>query len=305
MPRYSGNPTTFAVAGQTFTFPPRVVDDFADARPFLEALLTRGSLAAATAKLYVQQVARLRRSGRLGDINLLHNRIDRTAANAYARWKAESYDARIVDLARALGRSLPKREALRYLRVHALVAPFEGKTIAVHMPAPASPAAWEAVRDRQDASVQPMVVVHQPTNAWTLHVPNAPGPAHIDPCESCFAIELTHEQLAAIGEAFKAAWGHYDILKVPNDAYMFGEPPPVSAAEHTTKRGDYVVALSGATTTSEELVRMGAVVARSVDPFVERLKEGRATGVYLSRETVGARLPDVLAAISKAWEVQP
>jgi hypothetical protein len=289
-----------AVNGQTFIFPPRAIDDFPEAAAFLGGLLARGSIASHVAVIYVQHVARLRRAGRLADLGLLRNRVERTAANAYLRWHAETYTARVAPVVTALGARLRDRNAVRWLRVHALVPPFEGKTTAVRMPAPPDPTTWEKVRAGIAVPEQPMVVTLRPTDKWTLHVPGKLSAAHADPCDTCHTIELTAADLEVLAAAFEGAWGHRDINKVPRDAFMFGEPPPAAADEVTKAKGEKIAALAGAGVTGDELGRMGAAVARDVDGFVARLNEG-AEGIYLSKAACTGRVAEVLTAVGNAW----
>jgi hypothetical protein len=300
MPRYSGTPTAVAVNGQTFVFPPRAIDDFPEAAAFLTGLLARGRLATHVAKTYVQLVARLRRAGRLADLSLLHNRVERTAANAYVRWQTETYDARLAPVLAALATRLPNKNAIRWLRVHALVAPFEGKTTTTRMPAAPDPARWKQVRAHVATDVAPMAVVRLTTNAWTLHVPEKPEPAHTDPCDTCYTIELTDKDLDVLGAAFESAWGHRDINKVPRDAFMFGEVLAAATDAVTKKRGERIAALAPDGVTGDELSRIGAAVARDVESFVARLNEG-AEGIYLSKAACMGRVAEVLTAVGDAW----
>jgi hypothetical protein len=300
MPRYSGSPTNVVAHGQTYTFPPRTIDDFSDAAGFLTGLLDRGRVASHVAKTYVQTVARLRRAGRLADLSLLHNRIERTAANAYLRWYAEAYAARVAPVVHAFASKLPNKNAVRWLRVHALVPPFEGKTTAVRTPAPPDPAAWEKVRAGVVMPAQEMVVTLRPSHAYTLHVPAKLGAAHVDPCDTCHTIELTAADLEVLAVAFESAWGHRDINKVPRDAYLFGEPPPEAASEVVKDKGEKIAALAMSGVTGDELARIGAAVARDVEGFVARLMEG-ADGVYLSKSACGVQLVNVLDAVAAAW----
>jgi hypothetical protein len=286
--------------GQTYTFPPRTIDDFPDAAAFLVGLIARGRVASHVAKIYVQTVARLRRGGRLADLSLLNHRVERTAANAYLRWHAETYDARVAPIAHAFASRLPNKTAVRWLRVHALVPPFEGKTTATRTPAPPDPAAWEKVRARIAVPVQEMVVTLQPSHTWTLHVPDKLVPAHTDPCDTCHTIELADKDLEVLAVAFEGAWGHRDINKVPRDAFMFGESPAVASSEVVKDKGEKIAALATVGVTGDELARIGAAVARDVDGFVARLMEG-ANGVYLSKTACGAQLVNVLDAVASAW----
>ena len=235
-------PITVVAGGQTFTFTTAAISGFPEAAAFLAHLLTTGKLQPHVAANYVKLAARLKRQGRLADLNLITHNVERTAANAYVRWRAESYDVRIAPVTRVLARHLKSKAALRHVRVHSLVPPLAGKTIPRVMPAP--PIDFEALRDTIGQHVPTSAPqLHRervPSSAWTLHVPPQPTAPHADPCDGCLAIELNDEELTAIAEAFEKAWRHRDVYNMPQDAYLFGEPPPEGVTNGASKSPEQV-----------------------------------------------------------------
>lgn len=316
--------TRIEVGETSFAFRARVLEDLPTAHAFLAYLLGRGGVSPPTAAFYVKLAAKLRRQGKLEQPDLITHVSDRTAANAYTRWWAEVYGERMIPLRRLFPN---ERDRLKYLRKHSLVPPMIGKCIpvvqlpqAAEMPADVIAAKPDHTRDL-DEDKAPIVLLPAPSpepsrwsdntvvmtpapNAWTLHIPHGPSEPHEDPCETCTAHVLDSNQLAVIGTAFKDAWGHLDLNALPAEAYLFGPPPVDNEISRPVLKSERVLALIGdhAITTRDELTR--AVRARTthdVDEFVARLNEGTTGGVYLSRETIGTRLQDVLGALWNAW----
>lgn len=297
MPNYK-NPVVLVVDGKTFTFSAKVLVDLPDAQGFLEGALARG-VSAPVAAQYVKLVARLTRQGRMADLSLITHNVERTAANAYKKWKVDAYDVRIGPVIRAFAREDVKK-AISWLRRGSLVPPFDGKLVPLqrtyeeHM---APPNYFDEKKGRQIYMTPPRF---GPCERWTLHVPEELVPAHQDPCASCTVVEVTQTQFQAIVEAFRLAWGHQDFERVPVESLLFGDPPTGEKPVVTTQ-SEKAVALARPSSVSDALVGVHASVARDVDSFLARLGEG-AEGVYLSREACGARLGEVLTAVWNVWQ---
>lgn len=297
MPNYK-NPAVLVVAGKTFTFSAKVLADLPDAQAFLEGVLTRG-VSEPVAAHYVKLVARLTRQGRMADLTLITHNVERTAANAYKKWKVDAYDVRVGPVIRAFAREDVKK-AIGWLRRGSLVPPFEGKVVPLqrtyeeHM---APPNYFDAKKGRQIYVTPPRF---GPCTQWTLHVPAEPVPSHQDPCADCAVVELTQSQFEAIIVAFRLAWGHQDFERVPAESLLFGEPPAGEKLVINTQ-SEKAVALARPSSVSDALVGARAAVARDVDSFLARLVEG-AEGVYLSREACGTRLGEVLTAVWNVWQ---
>lgn len=310
MPGYR-DPFILTVRGQVFTFHRAMVESFPEVRAFIEWLLVR-DVSPAVAAQYAKLAAKLKRTGRLVDRKQIPHAVDRTAANQYVKWKAEHYSSILGPVARALG-SVGIEARLTFLRVHSLVPPFDTK----HIPVLALPSVDHDVvammpppRPEDDVPMRSTYVLPAPTivmqpvpNAWTLHVPKTACAAHQDPCQDCDAIILNDAQLSVIAEAFQRAWGHNELHKLPGEAFLFGEPPPLNDLQAAARKGDKMVALTGATVTRDELVKLGARTTSEVASFVDRLREG-ADGVYISKAACGTELNAVLAAVWTAWQPQ-
>lgn len=231
MPAYK-QPVTLNIAGSPFTFRQRVVADLPDAPQFLEGLLARQTISPPVAAHYVKIVSRLKRQGKLADLGVITHTVERTAANAYVRWRAESYELRIAPVARLLARHLKNKSSIRNVRVHGFVPPSGMTGVGKKIPRVTAPppVSLDSIRDQIGKYVEPaplqLHITWVESTAWTLHVPEKPCAVHTDPCESCVAIELNDEELAVIAVAFEQAWGHREFWKLPPDAYLFGEPPP-------------------------------------------------------------------------------
>ena len=298
MPQYK-NPVHVTVGDTTLTFSKTVFVDLPDARAFLDGVAARG-VSVSVAAHYAKIVARLKRSGRLADPDRLAHNVERTAARAYHRWKAEAYADRLAPVIRAFKRD-DLRRAIKWLRRGSLVPPYEGKTIFTQRtPMDAQVALAQGGLDRVTGAIHfttpPRTV---PCTTWTLHVPEKPVPAHTDPCEDCVAVEVSDQQLQIIAAAFEQAWGHRDLNAVPAESLLFGEPPAEDVVVGDGKF-ETCAALIGPGPVSEALSGVRAKVARDPDSFLARLSEG-ANGVYLSRDACGDRLQEVLAAIWSAW----
>lgn len=273
-------PANLTVNGTTFTFRKMVLTDLPDAKGFLEGLLSRQTISPPVAVHYVKLVSRLKRQGRLADVDRIVHNVERTAANAYWRWRRENYAGYLQPVRRALARFVPAG-TYAHMRRHALVPPFEGKTIPRYVLGTNKHIEWIT------------------TSAWTLHVPDKATPVHQDPCETCTAIELDVEQLTAIADAFEKVWGHRDLNLVPSDAVLFGEAPPDTDIAKPVAQAEKIAALA-TNLTGDKLEAMNARVTSDVSSFLDRLREG-AEGVYLSKELCGARLEEVLGAVRSAW----
>ncbi len=245
-------------------------------------------------------VGRLRRQGRLAEIDLIHHRNERTAANAFVKWQRDTYAIRARDVARAFPNH-KLLERIRFLRRHSISPPFPGKTL----PTIALPDVIEgslADRLRAPVDLKPKIAWVPADDQWSLHVPQSFGPPHEDPCPDCTSISLDAGQLEVVARAFEQAWGHRELHNVPPETYLFGTPLPEGTDLTVVEKlkGEKAVAVvEFGSVRADDMTRVGVNVV-SVEHFVERLNEG-AEGIYLSREACGAALGDVLGAVWKAW----
>ena len=284
MPAYR-NPTTLLAAGTAFTVSAKLVANLPEARAFLVHLLGR-EISPTVAIHYVKLVARLKQQQRLNDPDTITHAPERTAANAYRRWRAETYAQHLKPVRATFGRLMFAPDAITWLRRHALVAPGEGKTVPV-----------KGLDTRGD--FRP-TITWQPCDTWTLHVPDRPCTPHTDPCETCAVIQLDAVQLDVIAKAFEGVWGHQDLSAVPPDALLFGEPPAETVPAEQIEK---TAALTSPGALSNALSNVRSHVARDVDSFLARFAEG-AEGVYLSKEACGERLGEVLTAVWNSWAVK-
>jgi hypothetical protein len=304
---------TVTVRDQTYTFTPQLVDDFPELVPFLTYLLDADRVQSHIAETYVKLVARLRRQGRLADVDLIHHRNERTAANAFLKWQRETYALRVREVARAFSQHNNIAPRVRFVRRHSLVPPFAGKQIPVAvMPAPVEgslaerfplppPGSQPRLKVVEANTETAQTVTWGPCDKWTLHVPPRLMAPHVDPCPTCLAIELDAAQLASIADVFEKAWGHRDLNLVPHEAYLFGAPPADSDITEKTLRGEKAVALvRNGCVRADVLGKDGVSVVGALDHFIERLNDG-VDGVYISREACGEKLGDVLGALWRVW----
>lgn len=281
MPAYR-NPTTLIAAGTPFTVSSKLVAQFPDARAFLTHLLGR-EVSPAVAIHYVKLVARLKHQQRLDDPDTIVHAPERTAANAYRRWRADTYAQHLKPVRAAFGRLMFSPDAITWLRRHALVAPYAGKTIPL-----------KGLDTRGDFRPS---ITWQPCDTWTLHVPDKPCEPHVDPCETCAVLQLDAQQLDVIAKAFEGVWGHKDLAAVPPDVFLFGEAPAETLSVEQIEKSVTLVA-PGAL--SNALSNVRSRVTRDVDSFLASFAEG-AEGVYVSREACGDRLQEVLTAVWNTW----
>jgi hypothetical protein len=168
----------------------------------------------------VKLVARLRKQGRLDRPEQIVHNTERTAANAYHRWQADSYRERVHHVTRAFAND-DVRRGVAWLRVGSVQPPSEGKVV------PRLTGMGEVVLNSETmtASATPATFGWFPCDKWTLHVPRAECAAHQDPCVDCTVIELDGDKLEVIAQAFEKAWGHRNLHTVPAECSLFGEPP--------------------------------------------------------------------------------
>jgi hypothetical protein len=291
---------TITVREHPFRFTPKLVEDFPELRPFLTHLLDAGRVSSHIAEMYVKLVGRLRRQGRLADIDLIHHRNERTAANAFVKWQIETYAARV----RTVTRAFPNHkllERIRFLRRHSISPPFPGKML----PTLALPDVIEgSLADRLQSPIdlKPKIAWVPADDRWSLHVPQSFVSPHDDPCPDCTAIDIDAVQLEVIARAFEDAWGHRELYTVPPETYLFGTPPPegtdLTVAEKS--KGEKAVAVvEFGTVRADDMARVGVNVV-AVEHFGARLAEG-AEGVYISRAACGVELGNVLGEVWKAW----
>jgi hypothetical protein len=304
------------VRQQTFQFERQLLDDFPDAPTFLGHLLDLGRVASHVAAHYVKLVGRLKRQGRLVDVTQIHNRAERTAANAYVKWRAATYATLAPAVAHVLPGVYVKR--VRYLRRHSISPPAAGKMIPIpQMPvsvdisefAPATGAPHLSVVESgaidvpsREISVPPAppIAWQAAEQSWTLHVPHEFVAPHVDPCESCSAFVLDNAQLEAIAVAFERTWGHRDINVLPPEAYLFGTPPSESDEEAARKGGEKALAIvSAASTRADDMDRIAVPVMLDVESAIKKFAS--VEGVYISRAACGNRLNEVLGGLWNAW----
>lgn len=310
MPR----PTTpVIVRDQTFHLERQLLVDFPDAPIFLGHLLDLGRVATHVAAHYVKLVGRLKRQGRLTDVTQIHNRAERTAANAYVRWRATTYAERAQEIVRAL-RGQVSTKRVRFLRQHSISAPAPGKLIPVQrmpeiaditdlLPEPSAPRAYLSVVESGPVISPPSVSWVSAETSWTLHVPHEFRAPHVDPCESCTPFILDAGQLEAIAAAFEKTWGHRDLNALPPEAYLFGSPPSESEEEEARKAGERALAIVSATSTrADDMERISVPVVLDVGEAISKLST--VDGIYLSRTACGSRLNEVIGALWNAWSVK-
>jgi hypothetical protein len=294
MARYAGQSTTFVVAGNTYTFPPRSLDGFPEAPAFLEYLLTVRVVSPTMAVYYVKIAARLRRKGVLNTPQVLQHRVERTAANGFWRWASDTYDERVRPILRAVN-DPGLTQGVRWLRRSSLVPPSPGKVLRRRLlPVPSRPG---------EAAQPPRTIAEEPYDGWTLHVPRSERtPVHEDPCPDCLVVKLTPEQLEACAVAFERAWGHRNLAAIPADMFLFGTPPASAAVDARLRptRGIVAVLPEGATATA--LDQLGGSVSREILAFAERLRANpEASTVALDFECLrDGHLDLALAAVREA-----
>lgn len=282
MPQYK-NPATITVGGLSFTFRASLLESFPEARAFIEDLQARASVSPSVMSLYVRLVARLRKQGRLDQPEKIVHNTERTAANAYHRWRGESYQARVQAVIRAFAND-DVRRGIGWLRVGSVRPPVPGKVV------PRLTGMGEIQLDTAtlSANATPATFDWFPCDQWTLHVPRAEVATHEDPCLNCTSIELDAAKLEAIASAFEKAWGHRDIHLVPPECLLFGEPPKdwqvesAPAAEPTGK----IVALVPRGAVASALSALRGAVTDDISAFDVRLKEG-ADVIVVSRSLLG------------------
>lgn len=314
MPR----PTTIiTVRDQPFTFERALLADLPDAVPFLAHLLDR-RVSPGVAQLYVRAVCRLKRRGTLTGPAVVGGNInERTAANAYKKWRAEIYGQRSTEVVRAL-RGQVSAKRIRFLRQHSISAPAPGKVIPVAampeiaditdvLPEPGAPRSYLSVVESGQVASGPIspppVSWVSAETSWTLHVPHEFRAPHVDPCESCTPFVLDAGQLEAIATAFEKTWGHRDLNALPPEAYLFGAPPSESEEEEARKAGERALAIVSATSTrADDMERISVPVVLDVGEAISKLST--VDGVYLSRTACGSRLNEVIGALWNAWSVK-
>ncbi len=272
-----------------------------DAVQFIDALLTR-KVSVPMATEYARLAAKLRREGRLGTPELLVQRNERTAANAYWRWVEGSYAGRTIPVIRAFADE-DVRRGIGWLRVHSLVPPFEGKAV---RRVTRLPTAMLNAELREDPSGGVLAVPREtalfPCATWTLHVPRSPVAAHKDPCDDCIVIELDAAKLDVLAQGFEAAWGHRDLQRVPPECYLFGQPPrETKLAVQDPESTGRVVALVPNGALASALEAFGSSVTPQAVSFSARVREPVPDVVVISRKAAGAELESVLAAVRSAW----
>lgn len=293
MARFAGPGTSFVIAGNTYTFPPRSLDGFPEAAAFLEYLLVVRRLLPSMGVYYVKLAARLRRLGRLNTPQALVHRVEKTAANAFWRWASDTYDDRVRPVTRVMN-DADLLQGVRWLRRSSLVPAFPGKVLRRRLlPVPSRPG----------EATQPLrTIAEEPYDGWTLHVPrHETTPVHEDPCPDCLVYKLTPEQLEIIAVAFERAWGHRNLTAVPPDVFLFGTPPASAAvdARHRLTRGIVAVLPEGAAAIA--LDQLGGSVSREILAFTDRLRANpEASTVALDFECVRDHLDAALAAVREA-----
>ena len=312
MPR----PTTIVtVRDQPFTFERALLADLPDACAFLAHLLDR-RVSAGVAQLYVRSVCRLKRRGTLTGPAVIGNVTERTAANAYVKWRAECYLQRSTEVARVLRGLSVKR--VRFLRQHSISPPMPGKLIPAPrmpeiaditdvLPEPGAPRSYLSVVESGQVTSGPIspppVSWVSAETSWTLHVPHEFRAPHVDPCESCTPFVLDAGQLEAIAAAFEKTWGHRDLNALPPEAYLFGAPPSESEEEEARKSGERALAIVSATSTrADDMERISVPVVLDVGEAISKLST--VDWIYLSRTACGSRLNEVIGALWNAWSVK-
>lgn len=278
------NPVTITVStGVAFTFQAGLIAGFPEARAFLETLIAR-EVSPPVASQYVKLAGRLRKQGRLNQPEQLVHNVERTAANAYHRWRRETYEGIVRDMIRGFAND-DLRRGIGWLRRSSLVHPYEGKVIRVVAGVPQ----LQLDTETQQAVAVPATFADVPCTVWTLHVPRSAVPVHTDPCADCVVIELDGAKLELVAQAFERAWGHRDLTKLPPESPLFGEPPPISEdAAHVAavKPGGKIVALLPAGALAGVLNNLGAVVSDRPEVFAARAAEG-ADVLIVGRDGLG------------------
>jgi hypothetical protein len=293
MPAYK-NPAAITVSDCTFTFRASMLAGFPEARAFLEQLLARGGISPPVAGQYVKLVARLRKQGRLDQPDLITHNTERTAANAYHRWQAEAYHARVQPVIRAFAHD-DVRAGVQWLRVGSVSPPFEGKIV----PRLTSMGEIRLDPETRTASATPATIGWFPCDTWTLHVPRAECAAHQDPCINCTPIELDVAKLEVIAQAFESAWGHRNLPIVPAECFLFGEPPRDWKPEDATApaAAGRIVALIPRGALASSISQLRGAVTDDLTSFDARLKEG-ADVLVISRAVLGdASFDDIALSV--------
>lgn len=289
------------IQGIPVGIPRSVLDVLPDAAQFAAALLAR-QVSASMAREYLRLTAKLRREGRLGTPELLVQRTERTAANAYWRWIEDSYAGRTIPVIRAFADE-DVRRAITWLRVHSLSPPFEGKTVRRVTRLPTA-LLNPALRDEPGGGVRALPIESAlfPCDAWTLHVPRSPVAAHRDPCDDCIVVELDAAKLEVLARAFESAWGHRDLTRVPPECYLFGQPPrETKLAAQDPEATGRVVALMPNGALAAALEAFGGSVTQQTTAFTDRVREPVPDVIVISRKAAGAELENVLAAVRSVW----
>lgn len=293
MTNVPGQKITFTMHGSTFSFTKRALEGFPEAPALLNDLLARGRVSPSNASHYVILAARLRRLGRLNMPEAIVRRVEKTAANAYHRWAAESYGVRIRPVLDAL-KNDDVRAGVRWLRRGSLVPPLPGKVLRWRLlPVPTKPG--EAPQPRQ-------TIAEEPCTVWTLHVPRrASIPVHEDPCPDCSIVKLTLEQVEVIATAFQDAWGHRDLNTVPAECFLFGTPPIDGKVDTQLASTARVVAVAPDGALAAALDQLGASVSRESLAFIDRVREAGTAAVVIDFRAVPlAQLGEVLSRVFEA-----
>lgn len=293
MAKSTGPKVSFTMHGSTFSFTTAALAGFPEAPGMLNDLLARGKVSPANASHYVVLAARLRRLGRLNMPEAIVRRVEKTAANAFWRWAAESYGGRVRPVLEAL-KSDDVRQGIRWLRRGSLVPPLPGKVLRWRLlPVPTKPG--EAPQPRQ-------TIAEEPCSVWTLHVPKrASTPVHEDPCPDCSIVKLTLEQVEVIATAFADAWGHRDLSAVPAECFLFGTPPIDGKIESQLAPTARVVAVAPDGALSAALDQLGASVSRESLAFIDRAREDRTAAVVIDfRAVLVDQIDAVLTAVREA-----
>lgn len=284
--------------GHTYTFTERSLDQFPEAQAFLDGLTAKGTLAVINVLLYVKSVAKLRRQGRLQTPRAIQNRTDRTAANAYWRWVRETYDARVAPVLAAFG-SAELRHGIQRVRVSGLVPPSPEKKLywpQLHMThgsdGPGQPADYR---------------IEECPDLWTLHVPRDPTtPWHNDPCiDQCSVLKLTTpDQIESVRGAIERAWGHTELIKLPRDAFLFGQPPLIESAVESTETFNVVALARRESRIGGAVEALAGSCTPDVSTFLSRV--GSSMDVDAVAIDFAAVAPDhaatVLDTVRSAWQ---
>jgi len=288
----------YVIAGTTFKIATSTLNAFPGAPAFIKTQLAKG-VSGHVAGEYARLIAKVIREGRVGNPELIAERSQRTAINAYWAWVEAAYYVRVQPVIRAFAHS-DVREGVEWLRVGSLVPPTPGKKI---------PRLTKMPTITLDSNTQAAASTAAEfgwfeTNAWTLHVPrSAKVPMHTDPCIDCTPIELTPELLEVIAKAFEDAWGHRDLQRVPAECFLFGQPPR-SGSRATTQAVSVgkIVALLPPSVLADNVTQLRGYVTEQEDAFRSRLTEGEVDVLVISREAAGKHFAGLLHAVRLAWE---